>query len=250
MRCLPALLLALAISLSITRARAQNAPFEVAVVGFAQNGATPVTGAYLVLEIQFERFLMPSVKDRRSSGLREGAKLPPPPEAAPSPTVSVPLARQAVLRAWVAAGLAGDDQLDGMARRARWSALLPEVRFRMLRSDRQTDVTGGDGVRTDGTYGATEWYEVRVGLHLDRLVFADEELAIERIRVDREHEREQLAGKVVAELGRFARARLDEADPGEDDHAHLEALVRELESAMMLDVLTGGWFSGWLSGGK
>lgn len=228
----------------------QTASFDVSVVAFVERGPTPAAGAYLLVELPIERWLMgtPASSTRR---IGEGtAKTPPPPVASPAPTVSVPLARQAVLRAWVAAGLAGDDDLDSMARRARWSALLPEVRLRMLRSDRRTDVTGDDGVRSDGTYGATEWYEARVGLHLDRLVFADEELAIERVRIDRVHEREQLAAKVVSELGRFARARLDEADPALDEHEHLEALVRELEAAMMLDVLTAGWFSRWLTSGN
>lgn len=228
-------------------AQAQSASFDVSVVAFVERGATPAAGAYLLLELPLERWLAPSATGPR--GFREGAKSPPAVAADPPPTVSVGLARQAVLHAWISAGLAGDDRLDAMARRARWSALLPEVRLRMLRSDRRTDVTGDDGVRSDGTYGATEWYEARVGLHLDRLVFADEEIAIERIRVDREHERETLAAKVVAELGRFARARIDEVDPARDESERAEALVRELEAAMMLDVLTGGWFSKWLAGG-
>lgn len=236
----------LVLSLWASVAWGQAASFDVSVVAFVERGPTPAAGAYLLVELPIERWLMPTPGARR---IGEGTAKAPPPVASSAPTVSVPLARQAVLRAWVAAGLAGDDALDSMARRARWSALLPEVRLRMLRSDRRTDVTGEDGVRSDGSYGATEWYEARVGLRLDRLVFADEELAIERVRIDRVHEREQLAAKVVAELGRFARARLDEADPAQDEHEHLEALVRELEAAMMLDVLTGGWFSRWLTGG-
>ena len=248
MRFWMGLLVGMVAALWAGHASAQNAApapptgFDLSVVGFAERGPTPAFGLYFLVELPIERWLLKSAVPQRG----QGAKAPPP-EAAPPPTISVPLARQAVLHAWAAAGLAGDEQLDALARRARWSALLPEVRLRMLRSDRRTDVSGDDGVRSDATYGATEWYEARVGFHLDRLVFADEEIALERIRVDRQHEREQLAQKVVAELGRFARARLDEADPAEDDHAHAEALVRELEAAMMLDVYTGGWFSTWLA---
>ncbi len=245
MRCFMAAVTGVFLALWASVAWGQAASFDVSVVAFVERGPTPAAGAYLLVALPIERWLTPAAGGRR---IGEGAAKAPATVPAPAPTVSVPLARQAVLRAWAAAGLAGDDELDSMARRARWSALLPEVRLRMLRSDRRTDVTGDDGVRSDGTYGATEWYEARVGLRLDRLVFADEELAIERVRIERVHEREQLAAKVVAELGRFARARLDEADPAQDEHEHLEALVRELEASMMLDVLTGGWFSRWLSG--
>ncbi len=245
----PLLFLLLGLWLLAPSARAAEPSFEVGIVGFVERGPLPAVGLYFLVQIPFERLLA------RSSSARAQAKEPPRPGAFASPTatpsvaeVSVPLARQAVLRAWVAAGLAGDERLDALARRARWSALLPEVRLRMLRSDRRTDVTGDDGVRSDGTYGATEWYEARVGLKLDRLLFADEELALERLRVERAKEREDLAAKVVVELGRFARARLDEVDPARDDSERGEAFVRELEAAMMLDVLTAGWFSGWLAG--
>lgn len=211
-----------------------TASLSLSVVAFAQRSPVPITGLYFMVEVPFERLLAPSGPG--SPGAVSPHVLP-----------MLPVARDAVLHAWSAAGLAGDERLDAMARRARWSALLPDVRFRVLRSDKRSDVTSDDGVRSDATYGATEWYEARVGLRLDRLVFADEEVAIERLRIEREHERETLAAKVVAELGKLSRAQLDEADPAEDDHAHLEAMVRELEASMMLDVLTGGWFSKWLA---
>jgi hypothetical protein len=239
-----ALLFGLAFFVMALPARAQEGSFQIALVGYAERAPVPSTGIYLLLELPFERLLAGRARMAPSA-----AKDPAPvPTAAAPPTLSLPLARRAVAQAWSAAGLDGDERLDGMARRARWSALLPEVRLRMLRSDRRTDVSGDDGVRSDGTYGATEWYEARVGLKLDRLLFADEELAIERLRVERSKEREELAAKVVVELGRYARARLDENDPARDDSERGEAVVRELEAAMMLDVLTGGWFSRWLEG--
>ncbi len=130
-----------------------------------------------------------------------------------------------------------------MIRRARLSALLPEVRVRAARTDdareAQSDVTD-DTARTSATLGARFYMEGRLTWRLDRLAFADEEPGVERIRLERVELRSRLALRALEALFAWQRAELDARD---GDSA--EAGLRLLEAETTLDVLTGGWFSAW-----
>lgn len=176
---------------------------------------------------------------------------PEPPRGAPAP--AEPLDRKALsglARGAIAAARRAERvpererALDGLASRARLSALLPEVRFRVARtrdeSLRLTPTTddpyrftlaGGDALVLEG--GAT--------FRLSNLLFADDELAVERLRLERERGAERRVARVLDRVLAWYAALTRLADPGEDvEHARL---VLELDAAALeLDVLTDGWF--------
>ncbi|MCA9620653.1 MAG: hypothetical protein KC731_16635 [Myxococcales bacterium] len=156
-------------------------------------------------------------------------------------------AREAVSAAQRAAGVdAALSRLDDLETRARWSALLPEVRLRATRlvdESASLSPTSYDPTRTTSSGGASLWLEARTSWRLDRLVFASEEIAIERMR-RAEHARAQAKRQQVVDLlGAFLRARLKSRDPALDTQACLEAVLVAEHLALQLDVVTDGWFS-------
>lgn len=171
---------------------------------------------------------------------------------APKPrlVVTSALARACVHAAWRAQGLQPSSQLQQMKSRARLSSLLPETRLRYGRdwgqSYRITPVTD-DSYRLNESNTGARTVEARLMWKLDRLVFADEELPIERFALQKQQERGRLAGQVLKALFEWERARLATLDPSLDGSELLEATVREAESMTLVDVLTAGWFSSWLA---
>jgi len=163
--------------------------------------------------------------------------------------VSPRLARSCVLAAWRAQGWQTDDDLDRLVARMRWSALLPEVRVRAARgwdeSFRLTP-TDGDPYRTQQATGTSGWLEGRLTWRLDRTLFADEELQVERARVQRTEVRARLTGRVLAALFDWQRAIAAAADPTATTQEHVTAVLARAEAEATLDVLTGGWFGKWL----
>lgn len=125
------------------------------------------------------------------------------------------VARQAVSAAWRVAGLGeNDSSLDAMAARARWSAVLPEARVRGLRHAMDTThAKATDQATADTPYHASDsnslWLEGRLTWHLDRLLFAEEEPAIERLRLDRQEAGMRIAARVVDQLSKWQRARFE-----------------------------------------
>ena len=87
--------------------------------------------------------------------------------------------------------------------------------------------------------------EGRLTWRLDRLLFADDEPSLERLRLDREEARGKVAGKVLDALFQWQRARLalDALKPGTREAT--DATMRLVEAEAGLDVLTGGWFGAW-----
>jgi len=239
-------LLSLALLFTTASAAAQAPPaggLTLQIVGFAERSAGPGTlGAFLILGLPLEKWVAGA---RAVRSVTEGAAPLVPVQTAPAAPALTPLvARQVVAAAWRAAGLGADDgRLDAMLTRARWSGLLPEVRLRVVRSDRRTDATAEDA--TSDTWGATQWYEARATFRLDRLLYADEEPQVERLRLDRQEARTRVAAKVMAELSKWVRARAEEAVAPLDSDARLDALLKVMESELTLDVMTGGWFSAW-----
>jgi hypothetical protein len=144
-----------------------------------------------------------------------------------------------VVAAWKVAGVDRDDVLDSLATRARTSALLPELRLRTYRTYdagvrvyRTEDVTTLDGASTH--------VEARMTFRLDRLVFADEEIAIERIRVERAELKQRIATRVVDLSLRFQKARRAAADPTLLESERDEAAIAAVEAVVALDAMTGG----------
>ena len=139
---------------------------------------------------------------------------------------------------------------DSMKTRARVSALLPESRFRIARDWDQSfrlAPTTDDPFRLYETNGGGMKIEGTVTWKLNRLLFADEELSIERLRVQQTQARSRLSGEVLKALFDWQRATAQLEDPSLDDVEKVEALIRESEALALLDVLTSGWFSTWLA---
>jgi hypothetical protein len=171
--------------------------------------------------------------------------------------VTPKLARASVEAAWRAAGLGNDDaRLDAIVSRARWSALLPETRLRATRYDDQrlyTETTT-DASRLRDSAGANLGLEARLTWRFDRLLYADDEPAFERMKLERHDARSRIAGRALQALFHWHRAWLevrwaqaasrDAREPANrPSRDEVESALRVMEAEATLDVLTGGWFT-------
>jgi len=205
-------------------------------------------GLMMVLNVPLER----SARLRSARASRLGD--PPAPQAAAQAELSVlqisaRVARACVQAAWRTHGWSSEGDLDRMGSRARWSAVLPEVRVRAARGWDESfrlAPTDSDPYRSQQVTGTSRWLEGRLIWRLDRVVFSDEEVPIERLRMQRVEARSRLAGKVVAALFEWQKAHLAAGDPTLSAQEHLNAVVQRAEAEAVLDVLTGGWFTDWL----
>lgn len=155
------------------------------------------------------------------------------------------LARDTVVAAENAHHAAAHERdLDGAGARARWSALLPEVRVRAARSRDDSlhlQPTLDDPYRYSTIGGDGLLMEAQLTFRLNRLVFADEEVALERLRIARERSGDDRTERVLSRLARWHRA-LSRERSLPDDRARGVAELERLDAQMQLDVLTGGWF--------
>lgn len=217
----------------------------------------------LSVTVPLDRFLAPPTRSapvRPSRALAEGPTDDDDDEsrdrgAAQAAIVVHPrLARAAVHAALRAHGYpAARRRLSSMASRARLSATLPELRLRATRSNDESmrlSPTSSDPYRYTQAGGTTLWFEARLTWKLDRLVFADDELAVERLRQHNDKARIELVEHVLAALFAWQRALVKASDtsllPNERTLAQLDAI----EAEATLDVLTGGWFSKRLDAGR
>jgi len=218
--------------------------------------------AWLTVTLPLDKLALPRVA--------QGPKVPDPtaPAAAPMPAPPTPAAERAPeaqlvsfpqLRALsefsrraaqVALGVVGTAaerrRLDGLGSRARASALLPELRLRAVRNTDQAlrwAPTSDDPYRVSQAEGAGIILEASATFRLDRLLFAHEELAVERARQDAGEQRLKLEARVqAAVLGLFRAHELGCAGTRDDPQTTLEVL-KALEHVAELDNLTAGWFS-------
>lgn len=212
-------------------------------------------GVLAFLQVPLDRLGAPRRRDLLPSPVAEtprapdGAPAPPPAGSEPAAPLllSPDLARGAVRAACRAAKLDdAESRLDALASRARTSALLPELRLRATRAVDESESlapTEYDPLRRTATGGASTWLEARATFRLDRLVFADDELAVERLRIARAAERSRLVAKVLDLLDAWQLARAAEADPAAEPIARQRASLAAASAEASLDVLTGGWFS-------
>jgi hypothetical protein len=161
--------------------------------------------------------------------------------------VSSRLAREAIAAALKAARYPeANDRLDGLKTRARVSAVLPEL---WVRAARSTDQSLRFAPTVDDPYHYSEagaagfLVEARLAWHFDRLLFDRDELAVERLRVERSDGAAKLAAKVLNLLFAWQKARLRQADPKVSDDEQSTAALDEAEAEIELDVLTSGWFA-------
>ena len=233
-------------------------------------------GGFLAVGIPLDRFAQPRALAVLAvpvggSGLAEN---PPKKEAAPSPATESPspskttknapgdlasgkseplllltprLARGTVRRALVSAGyMDARTRLTSLSARSRSSAALPELRLRALRTTGQTlrlTPTTDDPYRYS-TAGASELaFEARLTWHLDRLVFSNEEVGIERLRSEWNASEHKLIEHVLLQLALWQRSRVRAADVDSEPEVRETAELEAIGAAVELDVLTDGWFS-------
>lgn len=170
-------------------------------------------------------------------------------EPAPRPLLALDgaLARGAVAAALTRAGTdARSARLDDLATRARVSGLVPEVRVRVARvvdEDQTLSPTEYDPDRLTASGGVSFYLEGRATFRLDRLVFADEEIAVERLRAEHERLDRDRVDDVLGALARWQRAEAILGAPDGDEAALGRAEVDAAIAAATLDVLTDGWFT-------
>lgn len=188
---------------------------------------------------------------KKESDAAPGSPVPSAPANAPSPppapVLSSKLARGAVRHALASAGyLDARSRLYGLATRARTSAVLPELGVRTLRSTGQLmrlAPTSDDPYRYTQAGTSELTLEARLTWHLDRLVFADEEVALERLQIERDAAERRLIDYVLERLEVWQRSRVQAADPNTDPEQRDSAELAVIATAVELDVLTDGWFS-------
>ena len=243
--------------------RAPGGEAWVSLGGFTRKMTTGEreVGGLIVVGLPFDRIARGGV---RAAGAATAGPLPgaaanvvltsTEPEGA---GVTARVARATVEAAWRAASLGSDDaRLDAILSRARWSAVLPETRLRAIRFDDQrlsTDASTDTSRLRDST-GANVGLEARLTWRLDRLLYADDEPAFERMRLERHDARARIAGRVLEALFHWHRAWLEvrwaqaasrdaREPPNRPSRDELESSLRVMEAEATLDVLTGGWFT-------
>lgn len=227
-------------------------------VTLAQGGDRRDYAGSLVVSMPTDAWWSPR-KAKNISEPDDGGQPRPPPggaRARPRPDVSSAFLlvrpRDARAAADAAVAAAGHDReseaLDDLAARARWSAVLPQVRLRATRLvDESVSLspTSYDADRTTSRGGASLWLEARTTWSLDRLLFADDEVRIERIQRQVADDARDLRERVVRDLFRWQRARVRVLDPAISYDACVEHWLDMSELEVSLDVITGGWFSRW-----
>jgi len=174
---------------------------------------------------------------------------PPPPEAASARVRVTPrVARAAVAAALRASGIGVDDsRIDDMVARARKSAALPETRLRALRvlgNNEQANTLATSETYYD-TAAVNLSLEARLTWRLDRLVYADDEPTLERVRLETQEARARVTTRVLEVLYAWQRAELELAAAQAGSREEMDALLRELEAETTLDTMTAGWFERW-----
>ncbi len=161
--------------------------------------------------------------------------------------VSPRLARDVVAAAWRAAGLSQAElRLGAAAERARWSALLPELRLRGARGfdeSARVDYEGDSAEDTRLTGSADLELEARLTWHLSELVFSGREPSIERLQNALIKERRDVARVTLSALVRWQRAQTRLASPSDTPESMADAMLDAAEAEIELSVLTDGWFS-------
>jgi hypothetical protein len=193
----------------------------------------------------------PKAESAESSNAR-APTAPAVPAAAPATAKVEPLWRlsTAELRGLVAAVVVEDARrlarANSLSARARVSAWLPEVKFRAGRNSDQTlrlTPTTDDPDRWALTGGAGLRFEGELHWQFDRLVFASEEVAIERVRLSLEQQRDRGVLDLLQWVFRWQAAVMRTQGPELTTAELAEAALQVEQAAATLDVLSGGWFS-------
>jgi hypothetical protein len=156
------------------------------------------------------------------------------------------LARAAVRAALSAARQAEAwERLSSLETRARTSAWMPDLAFRVARNTDESlrlSPTIDEPYHYTAAGGVGWWIDARLSWHFDRLVFDTHELAVERLRVEHAERTGKLVSKVLATLFGWQRASLKAEDPKATPEEQERAELDRAEAEILLDQLTGGWF--------
>lgn len=216
----------------------------VSLVGFAHRNAISQqeeVGGLVVVGLPLDKVARPSTAAAVRPVAIEGGET--------TLALTSRLARSSVSAAWRAAGIGPDDaRLESIVSRARWSAILPEARLRAVRFEdaRLATDTGTDSTRWRDSAGANVGFEGRLTWRLDRLLYADDEPAFERMKLERHDARARIASRTLEALFHWQRAWIDLRSLGpmaKGTREEVDAALRVLEAEAALDVLTGGWFT-------
>jgi hypothetical protein len=217
--------------------------------------------ALVSLTIPFDRFGTPRWAQASGGSGADGAAVPIEPKdteaAARAPAVARPrivelslspmLARAALRVALRTAGFPESRaRLYSLRSRARSSAILPTLRLRAARTTDESlrlTPTIDDPYRYTQAGGASLLFEARLDWKLDRLIFADEELGVERLQNDRANAEARLADRVLKLLVAWQRGRIRAEDVNLEPEQRALAGLEALEAEIYLDLLTDGWFS-------
>ncbi len=151
----------------------------------------------------------------------------------------------ALVRAALRDSERGAKRLDDLQDRSRTAAWLPQLRARAGRNTDETlrlTPTSDDPNRWQLTGGADLRLELQLAWELDRLVFASEELHVERSRLMVEQRRQRRVERVLELIFDWQSATLRGSDPWLDPEQALLARLRAEQAARALDWYTGGWF--------
>lgn len=219
-----------------------------------QASARAERAAWITLQVPFDELGAPRLAQSTVPIPRSSA-VPPPPAASPLElrvTFSqlralTDFSRRATVVALSVVGTAAERRrLDGLASRARGSALLPELRLRALRNSDQAlrwIPTTDDPYRITQADGTGLILEASVVFRLDRLLFAREELTVARLQLRAGSERLKLEARVLAALAAWFRARELACADDVDEATRAAQTLKVLESFLELDALTAGWFT-------
>jgi hypothetical protein len=211
--------------------------------------------AFVALSLPLERLAAPKLgaelptPDAPSAEATAAARAPSAEEPTLAPALPAPeLARLA--RETVSAALRRENlplrarELDSLAARAKSSAVLPELRLRATRSQDEAlrlAPTPEDPYRFSLAGGNALVLEASASWRLNRLVFADEELTVERMRLEEERTRERLTARVIEKVLAWHRALSHERSG--DERLRERSTLERLEAEVELDVTTGGFFA-------
>lgn len=156
------------------------------------------------------------------------------------------LVRETLARALSAQGTArAEARLASLDSRARWSALLPELRLRAARATDESlrlNPTISDPYRYTRDGGTDVVLEARLSWGLSGLLFSSPEISVERIRLQRAARRDEIRRQVLKALFEWQRARVLAHDAAALAEERQAAALTQLEAELTLNVLTGGWF--------
>ncbi len=132
---------------------------------------------------------------------------------------------------------------------SKTSALLPEIRFRALRNtseDLTMSPTEYDPNRTTVAGGISWGLDLRVGWKLDKLIFSDEHIQLEKMRKDLAEEKKKFQLEIIDLLSDWQTAWAMEHNSMATDEQIFANRLKRAKIESTLHLYTNGWFTKWV----